>query len=194
MCTITFKIITKNYYKTYYCTIIHYKSQKLIFIIKLPQRKKLNRTLSDQWFFSIEKINAPNVYWSIHITRTIWISLSSLISYACRETLKREAIAWTGRDGPYLFKTAAICVNSKRFLLLSGRRTEKGPDRLNNSKDKYQREMLMGRGMNSGRKALTSRRWCKGTANVAGNAGRKTSTDSSTMVLLTLSQRGDSCI
>jgi len=36
----------------------------------------------------------------------------------------------------------------------------------------------MGRGMNSGRKTLTSRYWCKGTAIVTGNAGRKTSTDS----------------
>ncbi|KYM88783.1 hypothetical protein ALC53_02548 [Atta colombica] len=50
----------------------------------------------------------------------------------------------------------------------------------------------MGRGMNSGRKTLTSR--CKGTAIVAGNASRKTSTDNSTMVLRTLSQRGDTCI
>jgi len=49
---------------------------------------------------------------------------------------------------------------------------------MNNSKDKYQREMLMDRGMNSRRKILTSRYWCKGTAIVTGNAGRKTSTDS----------------
>jgi len=36
----------------------------------------------------------------------------------------------------------------------------------------------MGHEMNSRRKTLTSRYWCKGTAIVTGNAGRKTSTDS----------------